>query len=586
MTLSISRPPLPWPRIGIWFLPILTAGAVIAGHLYSRTIAGPFIFGDESTYFQLARNLAGGGGFSGHTQYGPLYPALISAFFGLPDDITTYKAVRLFNLLCFASTSVPVYLLTRQFTQRRILCLAAAGLAVLMPHGAFAYLIWAEPVYFPVLAWVFYLFFRYSRAPGVLNGALAGAAIGAAFLLKPAAIILAIAAILAEGAKIVFADGGQRRLLTGNALSLLIAIIAIIAPWIVRNLVFSDGGPLGYPLAAMEMQSRIAEIGVPAFAAEVGLSVFYQISYIILGTFGFVSALGVLLLSRWRQLQPALRWTVVFLFLTLAGLIVMSAVHMTAYRVLGYHVPNGRYYCGFFPLIFLFYFVVAFGQESISRREVIFSILSSAFSFVIIVTASPLLMVTPYSLVNNPEMAVFYTLFEGGHLVWRGLFLPSIWQRLALGAFIGGSIGFSLLAVRVRAARLPVLCLFAGLIGFTSSQSHRFVAKIGESQTPMNRVVSHAAARQENPRIFFDSVLAGGNAQFVMETWTGRQEAEYIDKVPTPLASFDTFATGGISNSHSDFAPERAYYITPKQLKTPAIYTSGWLNLYEIGKNP
>ena len=86
MTLSFSRPPLPWPRIGIWFLPILTAGAVIAGHLYSRTIAGPFIFGDESTYFQLARNLAAGGGFSGHTQYGPLYPALISAFFGLPDD--------------------------------------------------------------------------------------------------------------------------------------------------------------------------------------------------------------------------------------------------------------------------------------------------------------------------------------------------------------------------------------------------------------------------------------------------------------------------------------------------------------------
>lgn len=581
MMSNISRLPLPLFRMGIWFLPILTVGAMIAGHLYSRSIAGPFVFGDESTYFQLARNLAAGGGFSGHTQYGPLYPAMISAFFGLPDDITTYKAVRLFNLLCFASTSLPVYLLARQFTEHRILCLAAGGMAVLMPYGAFAYMIWAEPLYFPTLAWVFYLFFRHSQVPGIVNGVLAGAAIGAAFLLKPAAITLAIAVILVEGAKIVLAGTDRRQLFNRGTLPLLISIGVIITPWIIRNLLVTEGGPLGYPLAAMEMKSRIVEIGVPTFTAEVGISVFYQLSYIILGTFGFVSVLGVLLLSRWRRLSPALRWSVCFLFLAMSGLIALSAVHMTAYRVLGYHVPNGRYYCGFFLFLFMFYFAIAFGQGAFSRKEIILSVLAGVSSFIVIVAASPLLMVTPYSLVNNPELAVFHTLFEGGQLIWRSIFTPSIWQRFTLGVFIIASIGLSLLAARLPAARLPVLCLSASLLAFAGSQSHRFVVKLGASQAPINQVVSYAATRQETPRIFFDSTLKGGNAQFVMEMWTGRQETKYIDKPSMSSVSIDTSLTGVISNTYADPRPKKAYYITPEQLNIPATYTSGWLKLYE-----
>lgn len=567
-------------RIGLWLPLFLTACAVIAGTVYSRSVAGPFIFGDESTYIQLARNLAAGQGFSGHTQYGPLYPLLISAFFALPDDIMTYSAMRLFNLVCFASISLPVYLLARELTQRTMLHLLAALLVLLMPYGAYVYMIWAEPVFYMTIAWVFYLYFIYSRQPATLGAFLVGVAIGVTFLLKPGAIILAIAAVLVEFGKLSFASKDDRWSLLRSAMGLFLGIGLLTVPWLIRNAFFTDGGALGYPGAATEMKSRIAEIGAAAFYWEVFLSAFYQISYIILGTFGFATALVALTVSRWRHIEPALRLSITFLILTLFGMIALSAVHMTAYRVIGYHFPNGRYFCGYFPIVFLFYFAITFGQERLTRRSVGCSLLAVALSFAVIVLATPLLVVSPSGLVNNPEMGAFFTLFDGGHIVWRGLFAPTLWQRFGVGLFIIASVGLSLLAVRFRAARAIFLVLFASATGFMSSQSHRFIVKMAASQSPMNQVVSYAAARQDSGQIFFDPALAGGAAEFVMQAWTGRQEAHYIS-VPVASLSHQQTPAAGLTPASST-AAINAYYITPRQLDIPVVFVAGWLNVYKI----
>ena len=573
-------------RIGVLSLLLLSAAAAIGGYLCGMPVAGPFIFADESTYFQLARNFAAGGGLSGHTQYGPLYPVLTSVFFALPDDVTTYKAIRLFNLVCFASISLPIYLLCRQLTERTVLCLVAASAVLVMPYGAFAHLIWAEPVFFPAIAWVFYLYFRYSRQQSAVSGLYAGIAIGVGFLLKPAGIILAVAAGVVELGKLYAAGRDDRPRLLHGAAGLFLGIGLLTAPWIIRNALLTDGGALGYPGTAAEMRSRVAEIGVPAFAGEVALSVFYQASYIVWGTFGLISALIVTTASRWRRLPLELRLPVCFLFITMLGMILLSAVHMTAYRVLGYHFPNGRYYCTFFPFVFLFYIAAAFGSGGFARKEVWWSVLAAAVSFAIIVLATPLLVLAPVSIVNNPELSVFMLLFDGKQIIWRGLFEPALWQRLALGIGIAAAIGLSLLAIRFRVVRPAVLALLVATIAFMGAESHRYVTAIGATQTASNRAISFAVAKRKDQQVFFDPALKGKSINFIMETWSGRSETKYID-AGLLISQLNVLvpAKNQVSAVDPSVSAAKAFYISPRQLNFPVAYASGWLSVYEIGSS-
>jgi hypothetical protein len=112
----------------IYLLFLILASAIF---LSSLLIPGPFIFGDEAAYFDLARGIALRGEFSG-AQYNPLYPLLLSPFFYFSNPVITYLIAKAINALAFASICFPLYVIaSRLIAERRTVILATAMASLL-----------------------------------------------------------------------------------------------------------------------------------------------------------------------------------------------------------------------------------------------------------------------------------------------------------------------------------------------------------------------------------------------------------------------------------------------------------------------
>ena len=203
---------------------IVVVGALLSWR-HTRNTHEWLIMTDELQYLKLGQSLSEGS-FPWPTLRGEhiqllslLYPLLIApvlALFSVPDG---YQLIHAVNAGLFASTAVPVYLLTRQVVPARGPAYLAAALAVAIPWASLSAVVMTESAAYPAFAWALLAIQRALVAPSLRRDAVALLAIGVAFFARtqfvflvgvfPAAVVLhGVLFALAGGAR----DAGRSRL--------------------------------------------------------------------------------------------------------------------------------------------------------------------------------------------------------------------------------------------------------------------------------------------------------------------------------------------------------------------------------------
>ena len=175
---------------------IVLLGALLSWR-HTRNAHEWLIMTDELQYLKLADSV-GAGSFPRPTLRGEhidllsmLYPLLIApvvALFSAPEG---YQLIHLVNALLFASTAVPVYLLTRQVVSARWPAYLAAALAVAVPWASLSAVVMTESAGYPAFAWALLAIQRALVAPSLGRDAVALVAIGMAFFARTQFVFLA-----------------------------------------------------------------------------------------------------------------------------------------------------------------------------------------------------------------------------------------------------------------------------------------------------------------------------------------------------------------------------------------------------------
>jgi 4-amino-4-deoxy-L-arabinose transferase-like glycosyltransferase len=233
-------------RFGWW----LAAIAVVAFGVrvwYVLTLARRNPTGGDPFYYHVQANLlADGHGFSepftfaltGRLRPTAFHPPLFSLVLSVASWFggTSFFAHKIVASVAGTGTVVVVGLIGRTVAGRRTGLLAAALAAVYPNLWVVDGILMPESLYGLVIAVVIYLSYRYRDSPRAPLALGAGAAIGAATLVRGEAILLVplLALPLALSAR-----RGWRPRLRHLALMVL-AVALVIAPWAVRNLVRLD----------------------------------------------------------------------------------------------------------------------------------------------------------------------------------------------------------------------------------------------------------------------------------------------------------------------------------------------------------
>ena len=213
-------------------------------------------------------------------------------------------------------------LLPGEFIVHSLLAVAV----VASPFGGLTYVIWADPLCYTLFIWVIYGTIRFYRNPGVINAGVLAALLALLFNAKPGTgLVIQIATVASMVVFFANAPNNRRRQLWRPMGALLILTTLLTAPAVVRNL-YLGAGPIGYRYASLELTQRIAELGQLRIAEEISISIFYQLSYVFIGSWGLLGVLITLSILRWNRFSGELQACVAFVISAIGGLIAMSAV--------------------------------------------------------------------------------------------------------------------------------------------------------------------------------------------------------------------------------------------------------------------
>ncbi|MBK8900841.1 MAG: glycosyltransferase family 39 protein [Anaerolineaceae bacterium] len=227
-----------WAVIGVVILALLVRVTyVLLAPRIDPIIQQQPLYGDASGYHLLAVNLLKGLGLTWDGQIPtsfrmPGYPAFLAFIYGLtrPDP----EPVRLVQAVLGALTCIPTFALAERLGGRKTAVLAGLGVAL---HPIMIYMtawLYSETLFFLLLWSGLWVLVRSFDNSSLLQAALAGLFVGAATLVRPE--VMAFPALVLVAGWIF---RWPRRLL-GFALVAQVAVVIVLLPWIVRNVLVHD----------------------------------------------------------------------------------------------------------------------------------------------------------------------------------------------------------------------------------------------------------------------------------------------------------------------------------------------------------
>ena len=539
---------------------------------YGKSITGPFIFGDELEYFLFGHDLFIGTNISRHAQYGILYPSIEAIFFHFGDVGSVYQWLRAFNVVIFASSVLPVFLLARAlFALDRIMWLLLSVFAVTTSFSAYTDLIWAEPLYFMLFQWLVFSLFVFYQRPQIATACIVGSLLALLFHTKPGAgLVVDIAAIISLitlfGAE---AMRPRQRAVLAAILAMLAVCSMLTIPWIVRNLSIGAGF-IGYQSNAQSLKNLIAEMGALEVAKRTCFSAFYQLSYFFVATWGLLGILAVTPLWRWKSLPIDVRSIAVFLAACCAGLIALMSLGSNADAGgQEYWMPFGRYLSVTCPTIVILAMYLLRSIPNVERREKRYLIAVTAILAIITACATPLLAIVPRSIVNASDLALAMAVINKGRVIWGNGYEATIFEGVAF-AVLFACFGFiGILAAKRRDVFYGFVSLvfLASLMG--SLAEHRYMRVLGSSQSPTNDAIRFLREQGIDfaHAVGIDRTLEESPIRFFVAFWnTSWFPLRYVP-------------AEGLEHVHDG---DLKYLISPKVLALPVAFTAPGIYVYRL----
>ncbi len=313
----------------------------------AQNIIGPSIFADESAYLRLIISFANGIRFA-PWQYMPFYPWLSSLITDPNNIILSYDKIRIFGAIIFAASIFPISRIFSMAGIQNFFASLAAFAVVLGPWSSMSYFIWAEPLFYFIFSLCWYLIYRFWKSPTLWRAAQLGIALGFLFITKQAgAMILGIAILITLVFRVIKEKGNLSFYLKSIfAIGFLFFAIAYLT-FILTN---SDD-TIGYSQATGAIGQNILNL---LTNINVYKSFFYQLSYIVTGTY-FIFSFGIVsfFINR-KKINPADFSFFTTLLLTTIGISITIAAFnnsmVTAYNSIDLpEFQTGRYLTPLLP---------------------------------------------------------------------------------------------------------------------------------------------------------------------------------------------------------------------------------------------
>ncbi len=316
-------------------------------------VYGPSIFGDETSYLKHILNFHHKKMFE-PSQYGPLYPFLAAMFGNFSDRISLFQSLLTFNFAIFSTGLFSTYFLLRKFSVNSIYSLLLAIALLFTGWNSTIIGIWAEPLYYSLSSLTWLLLLNLMDFKTAKSAIFLGFSVGLLFLTKMVGASILIVAIVSSLAIYMYTACKEERTIFFKLSSWLLgAFLLVVLPYIIYTKMQTQNA-LGYaPATNAAAKNIFVLLGVPEFYKNI----FHQISYLIAGTFIFIS-LGIWRFTKnIKQNGTPLNFVFCVSVLMILGLsIVLSIFNNTLIQ--SYQVDNlpdfqiGRYMAVLLPSFF------------------------------------------------------------------------------------------------------------------------------------------------------------------------------------------------------------------------------------------
>lgn len=521
---------------------------------------GPFVFADESEYAEMARALLSGDFLiTGKTQYGPLFPLVIAVLSRL-FTVDVYVAGKIANGIAWGASALAMFQIARLLGGGWIYRWGGALLTLVAPFWTFALVTWADPMFY-------FLFFASClalllvlRNSHIGFRVLLGTVLGLLFLAKPVGIFYALALFAALAVLCWFRKRTQYFIDIGQIGAVW---VFCVAPWMLRNLT-EAGSILGYSYAGRLLNEMFAVQGWGAVLPLI-IGLCYQLAYVSLLSFGFFGVLILILIKSRRNIDDAMVGVVTYVLLSLTLVILISDLHMVPNPVLGYWIPNGRYFSQYLPPVVLLSLLIFSKARLSGEAWALWLLLVLLAEIALTVLATPVKMAAPYSIVNNPDMGLMFLwdyFRSGSFLTWQSINVPDRYQVVLSAVLVATPLLLLRRSVPTPAAQTDattcsrdrvVLLLILAVVGAGSAVEYLAFTQMQQVQSGHNTLYTSHRSEMCGGRLYVEENLDLVSLEFVHRFWcegekfsTFRQDTDIsrLGKISLLMRADSTYPPG------------------------------------------
>ncbi len=156
---------------------------------------------DMVLYYQMAYSIFRGEGikhFGVDCNYiSVMYPLLMSPFFAIGNPVVRVQAISILNAFLVSSCVIPLFLISKKILKSKKLALVFCFLSMMLPFAAEAIDFgMCEPLYYPLIMWLFYLFLINIKRQNYLISGLGALLTEITFLCKYITLCLYVSIVL------------------------------------------------------------------------------------------------------------------------------------------------------------------------------------------------------------------------------------------------------------------------------------------------------------------------------------------------------------------------------------------------------
>lgn len=334
---------------------------VLIRFVVSLLIQYPLIPTDELAYKSMALSYFSSGSFQDTARLGysnnpvpnVIYPLFISPSFWFGQNFHT--AIKLINALLMNSAIFPMYLLTREFLNKKnalILCLVVMTL----PFFNFTNFVMVEASTFPLFLTCFYLAFKSISTRYLKYAAITGLFLGISFLSKPTALFSGVGLLISYFILVMFCVKKRlfsdvRPLMVSLIVTLCCSLISYL--WLQHFLIGSDyfslGVYKGFLSAKPSAMPPLGETIQMILAQFDTILLTYLIPFYVM----ILALIGVARTQVFKDMNKNSIFLIMVLSFFVAYLAGIVKFTIDIYSAEHFGRLHGRYYFMVFPLLIL-----------------------------------------------------------------------------------------------------------------------------------------------------------------------------------------------------------------------------------------